>query len=248
MSRDTENPHLMSDEDFEALEEILTSDVVPEDCMDLEMLDGFLAGVLVCPRVIPAERWLPAVWSAHGEDAAFGGGSGLQRAIRLVMAYYNEMASTLGLDEDEEECWEPFCFAIAEGDTLKLGEEWIDGFAQGLDLWPEDWEEGLPEEALEAVRDTLDEVLSPWAGENADEADDETRIGWLAAVGDAVNDIFAHWRELGLPAPQPLAAEAPRAPAPARPGRNDPCPCGSGKKYKKCCGANGESEDEGDDA
>jgi hypothetical protein len=25
---------------------------------------------------------------------------------------------------------------------------------------------------------------------------------------------------------------------PPKPGRNDPCPCGSGKKYKKCCGAN----------
>lgn len=25
---------------------------------------------------------------------------------------------------------------------------------------------------------------------------------------------------------------------PKEPGRNDPCPCGSGKKYKKCCGAN----------
>ncbi len=25
--------------------------------------------------------------------------------------------------------------------------------------------------------------------------------------------------------------------ADAEPGRNDPCPCGSGKKYKKCCGA-----------
>ena len=36
---------LMSDEDFEALEEILSSDVVPEDCMDLEMLDGYLAGL-----------------------------------------------------------------------------------------------------------------------------------------------------------------------------------------------------------
>ena len=23
----------------------------------------------------------------------------------------------------------------------------------------------------------------------------------------------------------------------AEPGRNDPCPCGSGRKYKKCCGA-----------
>jgi len=28
---------------------------------------------------------------------------------------------------------------------------------------------------------------------------------------------------------QPLAADA-------KCGRNDPCPCGSGKKYKKCCG------------
>jgi SEC-C motif-containing protein len=41
--------------------------------------------------------------------------------------------------------------------------------------------------------------------------------GWLYVDGDAVK------------------------PAPARradtPGRNDPCPCGSGKKYKRCCGA-----------
>ena len=28
-------------------------------------------------------------------------------------------------------------------------------------------------------------------------------------------------------------------------GRNDPCPCGSGKKYKKCCGANNGAEDNG---
>lgn len=28
--------------------------------------------------------------------------------------------------------------------------------------------------------------------------------------------------------------------ATAKIGRNDPCPCGSGKKYKKCCGANVE--------
>jgi len=25
--------------------------------------------------------------------------------------------------------------------------------------------------------------------------------------------------------------------SPPKPGRNDPCPCGSGKKYKRCCGA-----------
>jgi uncharacterized protein YecA (UPF0149 family) len=28
----------------------------------------------------------------------------------------------------------------------------------------------------------------------------------------------------------------PVATAVVKPGRNDPCPCGSGRKYKKCCG------------
>ena len=126
----------MSDEDFEALEEILTSDIVPEDCMDLEMLDGYLAGVMISPRPIAPERWMPGVWSAHGDEVGFGSGSGLQRAIRLVKAYHNELLATLGLDDEDEACWEPFCFAVAEGDGLKLGEAWVDGFAQGLDLWP----------------------------------------------------------------------------------------------------------------
>ena len=35
---------------------------------------------------------------------------------------------------------------------------------------------------------------------------------------------------------KPLAAATVKREAP-KTGRNDPCPCGSGKKYKKCCGA-----------
>jgi uncharacterized protein YecA (UPF0149 family) len=31
--------------------------------------------------------------------------------------------------------------------------------------------------------------------------------------------------------------KTPAAAASQKVGRNDPCPCGSGKKYKKCCGA-----------
>ena len=38
--------------------------------------------------------------------------------------------------------------------------------------------------------------------------------------------------------PEDLLAAPAQARAENRPGRNDPCPCGSGKKYKKCCGAN----------
>jgi len=43
--------------------------------------------------------------------------------------------------------------------------------------------------------------------------------------------------EPSAPASRPRPARAPRRAAPGRKvGRNDPCPCGSGKKYKKCCG------------
>ena len=38
--------------------------------------------------------------------------------------------------------------------------------------------------------------------------------------------------------PEDLLGAPAQARAENKPGRNDPCPCGSGKKYKKCCGAN----------
>jgi len=42
-----------------------------------------------------------------------------------------------------------------------------------------------------------------------------------------------HWRYAGMQAApgQTVRRAEPKV------GRNDPCPCGSGKKYKKCCGA-----------
>ncbi len=36
-----------------------------------------------------------------------------------------------------------------------------------------------------------------------------------------------------------VEARAPRAGMGKKPGRNDPCPCGSGRKYKACCGRAG---------
>lgn len=53
----------------------------------------------------------------------------------------------------------------------------------------------------------------------------------------------AEQRKAGLPGeddePLPPPVETIRADGKAV-GRNDPCPCGSGKKYKKCCGKNAD--------
>lgn len=57
------------------------------------------------------------------------------------------------------------------------------------------------------------------------------RHGWKVIVGlepDEEEDVSDVERLLHPPAPV-------RAAPP--PGRNDPCTCGSGRKYKKCCGS-----------
>jgi uncharacterized protein len=37
-----------------------------EDAMVLVELDGFVAGILVCPEMIPPSDWLPLVWNSEG--------------------------------------------------------------------------------------------------------------------------------------------------------------------------------------
>jgi SWIM/SEC-C metal-binding protein len=62
-----------------------------------------------------------------------------------------------------------------------------------------------------------------------------TLRGWHYIIGfepDKPEDISD--LEKALNPPVPVQSE--------KIGRNDPCPCGSGKKYKKCCGASGVLE------
>lgn len=62
--------------------------------------------------------------------------------------------------------------------------------------------------------------------------DERLRLHGLEPVFEAEEE-HEHDHEHHHHDPEPVPAVAP---PPARPGRNDPCPCGSGKKYKKCCG------------
>jgi len=51
-----------TDEDLDHLNKLLNQIPVEDDGMALSELDGFIAGLLVCPEMIMPSEWLPLVW------------------------------------------------------------------------------------------------------------------------------------------------------------------------------------------
>jgi uncharacterized protein len=123
-----------------------------------------------------------------------------------------------------------------------VGALWASGFIQGMSLRSEGWEQlMLADEDLAADLQDLSRLalVDPRQAEElgedwASRYDLEERLGLMAAMPGLLQDLYLS--RLEQEAGQELAAHEPIRRAP-RPGRNDPCPCGSGMKWKKCCGA-----------
>jgi uncharacterized protein len=196
-----------------------------EDGMLLSELDGYLAGLIVSPDLVPQSQWLKPIWG--GSLPAFVDESDLQHFLDLLMRHYNDVIASLNA---------PGGYApIFDTDTRTdetLWELWIEGFAKAMKLAPRGWnrirasdDEG-PKAALAGIIE-----LSAFAdGRMALSEGAEDR--WDREAPDLIPiwvQLLHEWR---------LEHDRHRPAHSGKVGRNDPCPCGSGKKYKKCCGLN----------
>lgn len=220
----------LNEAEMDELESLLVSDVVPDDCMSLEMLDGYLAAAVLSPEPLATPEWLPGVWS---DTEHMPEGKGVQRLVALVLAYHDEVAVTMGAEDG----WEPFCYASEDNEeNVRLGDEWMTGFELGLELWDEGWRESLDPHDADTWDGLIDQAMGPWTAEDMEEADDDERLQWLEDTGAAVRAMY-HLRVACELPDVPMAGQSVSAHDPASAGRNEPCPCGSDKKYKHCCGA-----------
>ena len=210
-----------------------------ENSMLVEELDGFVAGLISCPELIPPSEWLPVVWGLSGEEESpvFDTLEHANKVIALVMGHYNHVAKTLFESPDE---YRPL-FATDERNDDIIWELWIEGFDKAMKLRPAAWlplMEADPETSA-AIRGLLtlidvanqDEKLSLLKRRELEDAAPELIGPWLLTVND--------WRlENNLEGGGASQKLSPVTTPLGKVGRNDPCPCGSGKKYKKCCGLN----------
>lgn len=194
-----------------------------DDAMLLSTLDGFLSGVVVCPELILPSEWLPEIWG--GDGPAFAGEREANEILALIMERYDEIAHDLGREGKLEPILE------LDADGTALWEIWAEGFADAVLLRPDSWKvyDEAQDEEVSGAFHTLS-GLAAWSVSDEDpprEIGEDIRREAHALIRDCLEILNAARMKL-----QPAVASPART---SRVGRNDLCPCGSGKKYKKCC-------------
>lgn len=221
----------LSDQEFNILDQFLLSDRCSENAMTLDALHGYLTAIAIGPEAVAPDEWLPAVWGPAADDVpSFKSDQEAKRIQSLIMRFLNEIAITFEAAPKE---FEPlFLEQTTQGKKLLDGEAWAWGFWEGMNLRAEAWEA-----AWEApVAATLRSVYLLGAEEVEEEevvlADTPQKRHQLALEIEAgLPALYRFWQERRRKSHPPVQN------ADAKTGRNESCPCGSGKKFKQCCGA-----------
>ncbi len=229
----------LSDAEFAELDALLAGVPEPLEPLDAFMLDGFLAAIVVQPTLIEAESWLPYVFDAGGHRwGEAEPAPDRTRACELILrrrAAINRALAEYGSFDPliAEPQAAPGETAVADPVRAALL-PWVAGFDAAASV-----HRGLDELADPRVATALGRLYrhlpedvdgASGAAATAARADP----GDLdAAIGELV-DCVATLYELTEPLRykvDPVRRAAPKV------GRNEPCPCGSGRKYKHCHGA-----------
>jgi uncharacterized protein len=204
--------------------------------MNVEMLDGFLAALICGPETVLPSEYLPEIWG--GDEAngpVFESKSALQELLSLIMRYWNASIHSL----QSGDVFLPVLLHDESG--IAHANDWSSGFMRGMAMRRDSWlrlmddeEHGgalIPIMALAHEHDP-DPQMRPYKEPISAERREQLIVGIAAGV-TAIFRYFATERK--LQSRRLGSAMTSRRGAP-NVGRNEPCPCGSGKKFKHCCG------------
>ena len=231
--------------DPSALQAFLTHPSRPTGTLRYHELQGFLFTVASAPELIRPSEWQPIIFG--DKDAEFASLEEAQEIIGQLMVLYNAINAAV---MDSPTLLPADCplrdDVLANFDDVAPIAQWSRGFLLGHQWLEELWKEYLPEELAEELAATL-MTLSFFSSRALAEAfvaentGDEQSLETAAATFHGVLPrAVAEYAHLGRSIATALNEHDAEAPEPSRTtkfGRNAPCPCGSGKKYKRCCGA-----------
>jgi uncharacterized protein len=212
-----------SDDILEVIDYTLMRYGHDDSILDVSELDGFFAALACAPDTIMPSQWMPAIWGGEALTPEWESKDELETFSRAVFTLYNQVMQCLNEDDFQA----LFHEREAKGKIYTIVDEWCNGFMRGINLWG-------PIAANDAT--LIEELIQPLrlfttepGFERLDAMTEDEIIAQQQLIESNVRRMFQHF--LG----QRKIANAPIVRDKQKVGRNDPCICGSGKKYKKCC-------------
>jgi uncharacterized protein len=203
----------------------LASPQVPDSTMSLEMLDGFFTALVIGPELVPPSEYFPVIWGAdNGSGPDWDSPEQAQHAFNLLAKHRNAIAARRLASTEH-------CPMIDNFGIAMPGEEWADGFVAGIEMRKDAWGPMFDDHRTDQLVMPILALCSHTPKEVQGQLTAEMREGILAQLPATVQMIAAYWRarNSGFLRREPLRF--------TKVGRNAPCACGSGKKFKKCCGS-----------
>jgi len=217
----------LTEAELDRLEQFLNDPERPDDALPLDMAQGLLAAVASGPQPVPQDVWLAAI---VGEDRKFADYAEEREFTTLLERFAADTAQQLNEGEG-------FDFILyGEDDGEELG-DWAEGYLLGVDLAEPRWDELAGEEDYDnilfpflALTGDAKQMALEASEEWMDEAEEAKMLAEIRTnIASHLLDVRQFWFDKSVP--PTVRREGPKI------GRNDPCPCGSGKKYKNCHGA-----------
>ncbi len=221
----------LTPEEIAILDDFLSGDSIADTSMDFATLEGFLTAIAIGPRMVRPSEWIPWIWDMDDAENApeFSGEQEANRIMSLVFRHYNTIVGTFNTVAESFEpiFWEGRQWGAAE---------WCEGFLLGFQFAEKEWallQVGQPTWFTPFLR------LGTFEGiEITDDQGDAEK--WMNEIKPSVLKLHGYWSQYEKLDPAvhestPIVRSGPKV------GRNDPCPCGSGRKFKKCCGSSNAS-------
>jgi uncharacterized protein len=232
------SPEPLTDAELDRLSAMLAR-FANDRAMNLEELDGFLAALVCGPDLVLPSEYLPEIC---GIDLRVEGAtvdpSELQDFLSLLLRHWNVIAATL----HSGEVYLPFLLLDETG--VSRANDWAKGFVRGMQIRAADWSLLLDDEdhggslvpifALAHEQDP-----DPSLRSYPEPISAEQREKLIAGAAAGVMHIYDYFEASRLLESEPTRNETTFRRESPKIGRNEPCPCGSGKKFKRCCGKGG---------
>jgi uncharacterized protein len=205
--------------------------------MNVEMLDGFFAALICGPDTVLPSEYLPEIWGGGemADEEAWDSREQLREFMDLLMQHWNTISRTLQAGD----IYLPILLEDDQG--VAHGNDWANGFMRGMSLRHHDWIELVNSErhggsvvpifAL-AYEHHVDPAMRPYK----EPMDQQRREKLITGMAAGLFNIYRYFAPHRRAAARGALASATYRRTTEKVGRNDPCPCGSGKKFKRCCG------------